>query len=134
DPRVGLVVLSEIAGRALSPAVNDPGTALYIVGVFVRLCAQWSKPVANSESDSCEYDRVAVPDLSVHDMFDDAFTAIARDGAGAVEVTGRLQKGLASLATLDDVAMRDAALRHSRMALARAESVLQLSEDLQTVR
>ena len=30
--------------------------------------------------------------------------------------------------------MRDAALRHSRMALARAESVLQLSEDLQTVR
>ncbi len=28
DPRFGLVVLSEIAGRALSPAVNDPGTAL----------------------------------------------------------------------------------------------------------
>lgn len=134
DPRFGLVVLSEIAGRALSPAVNDPGTAIYIVGVFVRLFAQWSKPVADSERDSCEYDRVAVPELSAHDMFDDAFTAIARDGAGAVEVTGRLQKGLASLASLDDVAMRDAALRHSRMALARAESVLQLSEDLQAVR
>lgn len=134
DPRFGLVVLSEIAGRALSPAVNDPGTAIYIVGVFVRLFAQWSKPVADSESDSCEYDRVAVPELSVHDMFDDAFTAIARDGAGVVEVTGRLQKGLASLASLEDVAMRDAALRHSQMALARAESVLQLSEDLQTVR
>lgn len=134
DPRFGLVVLSEIAGRALSPAVNDPGTAIYIVGVLVRLFAQWSKPVADSESDTCKYDRVAVPELSAQDMFDDAFTAIARDGAAAVEVTGRLQKGLASLATFDDVAMRDAALRHSRMALARAESVLRLSEDLQTVR
>lgn len=134
DPRFGLVVLSEIAGRALSPAVNDPGTAMYITGVFVRLFAQWSKPVADSDSKTCEYDRVAVLELSVDDMFDDAFTAIARDGAGAVEVVGRLQKGLASLAFLENEAMHEAALRHSRMALARAESALQLSEDLQVVR
>ncbi len=65
-------------------------------------------------------------------MFDDAFTAIARDGAGAVEVTGgRLQKAFESLASVGDEAMRGAALRHSRMALARAENVLQLPEDLQ---
>lgn len=134
DPRFGLVVLSEIAGRALSPAVNDPGTAIYITGVFVRLFAQWSKPVADSDSKTCEYDRVAVLELSVDDMFDDAFTAIARDGAGAAEVAGRLQKGLASLAFLENEAMHEAALRHSRMALARAESALQLSEDLQIVR
>lgn len=37
DPRFGLVVLSEIASRALSPAVNDPGTAIDIIGTFVRL-------------------------------------------------------------------------------------------------
>lgn len=134
DPRFGLVVLAEIAGRALSPAVNDPGTAIYIVGVFVRLLAQWSKPVADSDSDTCEYDRIAVPELSSEDMFDDAFTAIARDGAGAIEVAGRLQKGLASLASIENEAMRAAALRHSQMALARAENALQLPEDLQTVR
>ncbi len=28
DPRFGLIVLSEVAQRALSPAVNDPGTAI----------------------------------------------------------------------------------------------------------
>lgn len=134
DPRFGLVVLAEIAGRALSPAVNDPGTAIYIVGVFVRLFAQWSKPAANNGSDTCEYDRIAVPELSSDDMFDDAFTAIARDGAGAIEVAGRLQKSLASLASLENEAMRAAALRHSQMALARAENALQLPEDLQTVR
>ncbi len=134
DPRFGLVVLAEIAGRALSPAVNDPGTAIYIVGVFVRLFAQWSKPAADSDTDTCEYDRIAVPELSCDDMFDDAFTAIARDGAGAIEVAGRLQKGLASLASFENEAMRAAAVRHSQMALARAEAVLQLPEDLQTVR
>jgi hypothetical protein len=28
DPRFGMIVLSEIASRALSPGVNDPGTAI----------------------------------------------------------------------------------------------------------
>lgn len=134
DPRFGLIVLSEIAGRALSPAVNDPGTAIYIIGVFVRLFALWCQPIAADDLHSCDYDRVEVPELSLHDMFDDAFTAIARDGAGAVEVAGRLQKALASLAYVGDEMMRDAALHHSRMALARAERVLDHPEDLQLVR
>lgn len=37
DPRFGLIVLSEIASRALFLAVNDPGTAIVIIGTFVRL-------------------------------------------------------------------------------------------------
>ncbi|MFO7855483.1 MAG: DUF2254 family protein, partial [Paracoccaceae bacterium] len=37
DPRFGLVVMAEIAGRALSPGVNDPGTAIAVIGRFVRL-------------------------------------------------------------------------------------------------
>lgn len=134
DPRFGLIVLSEIAGRALSPAVNDPGTAIYILGVFVRLFAQWCEPDQEGEIQACEHDRVEVPKISVQDMFDDAFTAIARDGAGAVEVAVRLQKSLKSLAFVGDVAMRDAALHHSRTALARAEHVLDLPEDLKVVR
>jgi len=36
-------------------------------------------------------DRENVPQISLRDMFDDAFTAIARDGAGAIEAAGRLQ-------------------------------------------
>ncbi len=134
DPRFGLIVLSEIAGRALSPAVNDPGTAIYIIGVFVRLFALWCEPVEKSDMQACENDRVEVPEISVRDMFDDAFTAIARDGAGAIEVAIRLQKALDSLAFVGDVAMRDAAIHHSRMALARAENELKLPQELQVVR
>lgn len=134
DPRFGLTVLSEIASRALSPAVNDPGTAIHIIGTFVRLFALWSEPVDEGGPPTTECDRVAVPQLSLHDMFDDAFTAIARDGAGTVEVAVRLQKAFASLASIGHVAMRDAAIRHARLALARAENVMDLPEDLEIVR
>lgn len=36
DPRFGLIVLSEIASRALSLAINDPGTAIVIIGPKVN--------------------------------------------------------------------------------------------------
>lgn len=132
DPRFGLVVLSEIAARALSPAVNDPGTAITIVGSLVRLFVSWAEPVKVSPVP--EYDRVEVPVLSVRDMFDDAFTAIARDGAGTVEVMLRLQKALETLSYLGDSSMHDAALAHSRLALARAENKLDLPQDAALVR
>lgn len=134
DPRFGLVALSEIASRALSPAVNDPGTAIDIIGTLVRLFALWSGPVEEGDRLSCKFDRVAVPEISLRDMFDDAFTAIARDGAGAIEVAGRLQKAFHSLASTDDALMREVAMQHARMALARAEIALELGEDLEVVR
>ena len=43
DPRFGLCVLAEIASRALSPAVNDPGTAIDVIGRAVRLLAHWGR-------------------------------------------------------------------------------------------
>lgn len=134
DPRFGLIVLSEIASRAMSPAVNDPGTAIDVIGRFVRLFVLWSEPAAAGEVQPPECDRVSVPELSVRDLFDDAFNAIARDGAGAVEVAMRLQKALAALAPLGDAAMLDAAMRHSRLALARAEQALVIPEDVEAVR
>ena len=62
-----------------------------------------------------------MPKLVIDDLFDDAFTAIARDGAGVVEVAIRLQKAFGALAETDDKATVAAARKHSRMALARAE-------------
>jgi uncharacterized membrane protein len=133
DPRFGLVVLSEIAGRALSPAVNDPGTAIDIVGTLLRLFSLWREPGPSADDHGLKFDRVEVPELSVRDMFDDAFTAIARDGAGSVEVAVRLQKALHSLASIGDAKMRAAAEYHGRLALKRAVIALALAEDLAAV-
>lgn len=129
DPRFGFIVLSEIAARALSPAVNDPGTAIVIIGRFVRLFAAWAEPVDEDEKVEEKYDRVIVPALSLAEMFDDAFTAIARDGAGAVEVGIRLQKGFLSLSMIDYPGFREQARRHSGLAVERAMSRLSLQED-----
>ncbi len=133
DPRFGLMVLSEIAGRALSPAVNDPGTAIDIIGTLLRLFVLWHQPTSADEATAVQFDRVEVPQISVQDMFDDAFTAIARDGAAMVEVSLRLQKALRSLAALDDTAICAAAEHHSQLALKRAAMALTLPEDLATV-
>ena len=127
-------MLSEIASRALSPAVNDSGTAIDVIGTFVRLFALWCQPVQDDEAAPPEFDRVIVPTLSTDDMFDDAFTAIARDGAGAIEVAARLQKALKTLASIGDDAMQRAAKRHARRALARAEGALGLPEEVEIVR
>lgn len=134
DPRFGLIVLSEIAARALSPAVNDPGTAIVIIGRFLRLFTLWTEPVAGENVSEISYDRVAVPPLALAEMFDDAFTSIARDGAGSVEVGIRLQKAFLSLASIDKGEIRDQARRHSGMALDRAARALTLPEDLARVR
>ncbi len=134
DPRFGLVALSEIASRALSPAVNDPGTAIDIIGTFVRLFVLWDTPVADNQKVACTYDRVEVPELDIHDMFGDAFMAIARDGAASVEVGVRLQKAFRALALADQADMRDAARTHSGLAMARAELALDFQEDLNVLR
>lgn len=133
DPRFGLIVLSEIAARALSPGVNDPGTAIVIIGRFVRLFARWSEPLDEDQKIVEKFDRVIVPALSLADMFDDAFTPIARDGAGSVEVGIRLQKAFGSLSTIELPGIKDEARRHSRLALDRAKNAIFLSEDFSRV-
>jgi uncharacterized membrane protein len=134
DPRLGFIVLSEIAGRALSPAVNDPGTAIGIVGTLVRLFTLWTEQSEALAAEPVEFDRVEAPLLLMDDLFDDAFTAIARDGAGVVEVGVRLQKALRSLTAVGDDAMRVAAVRHAQQALSRSEHALTLQHDVEVIR
>lgn len=135
DPRFGLVALSEIAARALSPAINDPGTAINIIGAFVRLLDLWvSQPKEPDDRPEVTFDRVRVPSLRLQDMFDDAFTAIARDGAGEIEVVIRLQKAFISLSTIDHAELRRAASLHSKRALARSLLALKLPDDIERAR
>jgi uncharacterized membrane protein len=94
DPRFGLCVLAEIASRALSPAVNDPGTAIDVIGRGVRLLAQWARFEAPESGAEPNCARVFVPAIEVGDMLDDIFAPIERDGAGMLEVQLRLPKGV----------------------------------------
>lgn len=135
DPRFGLAVLSEIASRAMSPAVNDSGTAIDVIGRMTRLMDQWGQGPTKPET-AAEYPHIHVPRLSTPDLFDDAFMLIARDGAGLVEVQLRLRKALAALARKDDgdPAFRAAALHQAHLAAERAEAALPLAADRERLR
>lgn len=132
DPRFGLIVLSEIASKALSPAVNDPGTAINVIGSLVRLLCIWSGLSVKPEP--VKYGHIEVPELSSKDMFDDAFAAIARDGSSLIEVVIRLQKALRSLAAIGDKGIQSAALDHARRVQIRAEAALDFDEEKAAVR
>ncbi|OKY26201.1 DUF2254 domain-containing protein [Thalassotalea sp. PP2-459] len=131
DPRFGVIALSEIAARALSPAVNDPGTAIKVTGTLVRLISLINEP--STENSNLVFDRVFVPEIKMSDLFNDAFTAIARDGASSVEVCVCLQKGLSSLESLSNESIREQARYHKKLALKRAYNALDIEEDIAAV-
>lgn len=113
DPRFGLVVLSEIASRALSPAINDPGTAISVLGAGVRvLDAILRNSREREEDDRC----VRLPGLALPDLLDDLFEPIARDGGGMLEVQIKLQRSLAQLGALSPEAARILRRRAARLA------------------
>lgn len=131
DPRFGLAVLSEAASRALSPGVNDPGTAIDVIGRMTRLLCLLTRESVHPGQSEVAYPAVHVPPLTSHDLFEDAFMLIARDGAGLIEIQLRLQKSLHALAQLGDSDFREAARYQARLALARATAVLTLDADRQ---
>lgn len=130
DPRFGITVLAEIASRALSPGINDQGTAVDVIGRGLRVLSHLSRPMPPGQP---RYERVFAPGLGVADIIDDFFTPIARDGAAIVEVVLCLQQALASLDRLGDATVSLAARRQAELALERAEKALTLAEDWQRV-
>lgn len=130
DPRFCLQVLAEIGSRALSPGINDPGTAIGILVGQQRLLTRWGeRHHAADTDDEARFPRVAVAALRAHDLFDDAFGPFLRDGAGIVEVGLRLQKALVTLAALDLPGFADEARRLSRGALDHAAKALATEAD-----
>lgn len=128
DPRFGLVVLAEIASRALSPGINDPGTAIGVIAVQQRLLSLWAdKEDEDDGPPRCP--RVLIPPLDVANLFEDAFEPLTRDAAGLVEVGLRLQRSLAALAAIGPPDFARNARRLSSKALALAEVALPLDED-----
>ncbi len=128
DPRYCLAVLAEIGSRALSPGVNDPGTAIGIIATQQRLLTLWARDMPPPENPpAC--DRVLVPDMEISDMFEDAFGPLLRDASGMIEVGVRLQKTLAVLATAGPAAYAVEARALSQKALRHAREALHLDED-----
>lgn len=126
DPRFGLVVLSEIASRALSPAVNDPGTAIAVIEAGTRVLTSVLAPEKPEKSDPDE--RVIMPQFAFPDLLHDLYRPIARDGAAILEVAIRLQKSLAALVAIAPNAATDCTAC-AKDALARSLAIMDAESD-----
>ena len=130
DPRFGLVTLSEVALRALSPAVNDPGTAIDVIGRQTRLLTYWAQGHDDSaKAGKVAYPRVSVPVLRFGDLYEDAFNLIGRDGAGQIDVMLRLVKALQALTRIGPPEARHAAARQLAIARDRAMQNLPMDDE-----
>ncbi|BDC50376.1 hypothetical protein F183_A26920 [Bryobacterales bacterium F-183] len=133
DPRFGVIVLCEVASRALSPAVNDPGTAIDIINTSVRVLAPWVSRHDTPDPDPI-YPAIHVRPLATADLFDDIYGPIVRDGSGMVQVAVKVQKAMASLARMGDAETKTVAVRVSEYAFAHAKEALRLPDDKETIR
>lgn len=127
DASYGLLVLSETASRALSPWINDPGTAIAVLCRQEKLLLDWAH--ATHAEDSPLFPRLFLPETSRAAMIDTAFASVARDGAGQIEVALRLQQVLGRLASAPDSDLAQAAREMSQHAREYAESALPLERD-----
>ncbi len=127
DATYGLLVLSEIASHALSPGINDPGTAIEVIARQERLLWSWAttRPL---DADPL-FPRIFVPDTDPADLIEGAFASTARDGADLIEVAARLRSALQSLADGPDAGLAAAARDMIDRAQAYADKALPLESE-----
>ena len=95
DPRYALETLRETASRALSPGINDPGTA---IAVITRLELIWHDYFCAQPSDDSDLaDRVFITPLDCGELIELSFRAVSRDGAGFREVLTTILRALQTL-------------------------------------
>lgn len=133
DPRYGLLVLAEIASRALSDAVNDAGTAIRILAGGLRAFDAWCHPGEPPDS-LPRYPSLAIPALDPADLVADLYRPIARDGAANPAVMERLLKSLAALPELGGEPLRAPAEAEARRAMALAEAAIGPEEERAALR
>ena len=127
DPRFGLLVLSQIGSKALSPGVNDTGTAIDVLNRSARILSLYKDET--SADGPPKFPRMYIRPLDPVDLILDALAGIARDGAADVEVQQRLQRIIAGLMQHPDDGLCEAAGTLGREFLDRANAAISWEPD-----
>ena len=102
DARFGLVILSEVASRALSPGVNDPGTAIDVIHRIERILWSLGKGMSDPERDTKpKFDRVIIGTVSATDLLQDGFASLMQDGGDRFDVMAQMLKAANRLSKSD---------------------------------
>ena len=125
-------VAAEIASKALSPGVNDPGTAIDILTRLARVLSEYEDEASADQTPMMP--RIWMTSVTADELVRDAFDPIARDGAGVIEIQIRLLKTLALLAKSGDATMAQAARAAAARALEYALPALVLEEHRERIK
>ena len=100
DVEFGVIQIVDIALRAISPAVNDPSTAISCIDQLSRILIRWlgRAPPESILFDPPHVPRVFVPWINVDGMLDTAFEQIRHYAANDAAVSLRLLRAIGDIA------------------------------------
>ncbi|MBE9637583.1 DUF2254 domain-containing protein [Salipiger mangrovisoli] len=125
DARYGVMVMNEVAIRALSPAVNDPGTAIDVVQRLERMLMGLGSPDAAPP----DYPHVQMAPLNPAHLLEDGFFPLIRDGAARPEVISCVLSAMKVLRSAEWPALAEAAEATRAYTFAHAEAALTVEAD-----
>ena len=126
DPLYGITVLSGIGIKALSPSLNDPGTAVDVVGSLVRVLHCWKL-----EAEECpvKYKHVYFPELKISQLFHEAFYHLSVHGSRDLQVSESLKSAFEIFLQDTDKEVRSASGKHLDRLLSRTQEELTFGPD-----
>jgi uncharacterized membrane protein len=101
DVEFGIIQIVDIALRAMSPAVNDPSTAISCVDQLSRIMIVWSSriPAPSHYYAPPHILRLFVPWMSIDGLLDTAFEQIRHYAVADVAVSLRLMRAFNDIAS-----------------------------------
>src|SRR5690606_7246682 len=97
DLRYGMIVLSEVASRSLSSAINDPGTAIDVIRAGGRVLAEYHRAPETDPRERHRHSRIHAPDLELRELYREFYSPIVRHGASEPEVLQTLLDSVEAL-------------------------------------
>ncbi len=101
DAEFGVLQIVDIALKAISPAVNDPSTAITCIDQLSRILIRWISRYSPEMliSDPPHVVRVVMPGIEVDGLFDTAFEQIRHYAVADIAVSARLLRALTDIAS-----------------------------------
>jgi len=117
DVEFGVIQIADIALRAISPAVNDPSTAINGIDQLSRIVIRWISrdPPDTYLSSPSHVVRVIVPWITTSELLDTAFEQIRHYAKSDLAVSLRLLRAFGdALSISEDSALRGLVLERAR--------------------
>ena len=117
DVEFGVIQIVDIALKAISPAVNDPSTAITCIDQLSRILIRWISRYGPDVllADPPHVVRVIMPAIEVDGLFDTAFEQIRHYAVTDIAVSARLLRALDDIASSTaDPTMHERLLRRGR--------------------